>query len=187
MIYTIDMLNNCKISQYKIKKLLNFFVEDYTATETSNLTKLNRKTVNRYYNIFRKLIMQFVVGSINAEPESGEHIGYIKAEYGHLCYFNVYKINKKIFILTKRSEKPTKTQYATHDEDFNRFLKFLHNRFSNFYGFSEQGYYYQLFESMVKYNYKKEELYNIIWKQLKTLPKKMEELDSINPALALSN
>lgn len=181
------MLNHCKISQYKIKKLLKFFVEDHTATETSNLTKLNRKTVNRYYNIFRKLIMQFVIVSINAEPESGEHIGYIKADYGYKGYFNVYKIDEKKFLLTKGSEMPTKTQYATHDEDFNKFLNFLHNRFSNFYGFSEQGYYYQLFESMVKYNYTKDELYNIIWNQLKKLPKKMEELDSMNPALALSS
>ena len=48
----------CKLSDYKIKKLLKCFCSDIDATKTGELTGLNRKTVNRYYRIFREVIYQ---------------------------------------------------------------------------------------------------------------------------------
>jgi len=48
-----------KLSDYKVKKLLRCFCEDLTATQTTNLVKINRNTVNRYYKLFRQRIAVF--------------------------------------------------------------------------------------------------------------------------------
>ena len=60
------MLKHSKISEYKIKKILKLFCEDLTAVKAANILKLNRKTINRYYGIFREKIMQ----ASKAEMES---------------------------------------------------------------------------------------------------------------------
>ncbi len=51
-------MNNSKISDYKIKKLIECFSSDIDATKTSKILKLNRNTVNRYFRIFREVIYQ---------------------------------------------------------------------------------------------------------------------------------
>ena len=45
-----------KISGYKVGKILKHFVVDVEADKTAVLLGLNRKTVDGYYNLFRKLI-----------------------------------------------------------------------------------------------------------------------------------
>lgn len=45
-----------KISGYKVGKILKHFVVDVEASKTAELLGLNRKTVDSYYNLFRKLI-----------------------------------------------------------------------------------------------------------------------------------
>jgi transposase len=60
------MIKYSKISEYKIKKILKLFCEDLTAVKAANILKLNRKTINRYYGIFREKIMQ----ASKAEMES---------------------------------------------------------------------------------------------------------------------
>lgn len=167
------MPTNHKISQYKIKKILKCFTQDSTATDTSKLMKLNIKTINKYYNIFREIILQFIVGLVKIKPEAGEYIGYIKASYGYKCYFNIFKMDKKTFIPVKLIDKPDNSNYAMHDKDFNKYLCFLYKRFPKFYGFSSQNYRYQLFESIIKYNYTEEALFNLIWKPLIKKTKKL--------------
>lgn len=46
-----------RLSKYKIRKIINCFSMDLTATATSELLKLNRKTVNNYFTEFRELIL----------------------------------------------------------------------------------------------------------------------------------
>jgi transposase-like protein len=46
----------CKLSRYKIKNIMKHFCVDIPATKTAHLTDLNRNTVNRYYNLFRRAI-----------------------------------------------------------------------------------------------------------------------------------
>ena len=167
------MLSNSKISQYKIKKSLKYFTEDFTCVETSKLMKLNKKTINRYYNIFREVMLQVIVSRLKMNPESGTYIGYIKSEYGPEFYLNIYKVNKKTFLLSKLLEKPSHKEYAMHDKDFNKYLGFLYKRFSKFNGLTEKGYYYQLFESVLRYNYSEENLFNLIWEQLQVRPQNM--------------
>ena len=63
------MLKYCKISDYKIKKVLRYFLEDVDATKTANILGINRRTINRYFNIFREKILLY---SVAQGKESGE-------------------------------------------------------------------------------------------------------------------
>ena len=50
------MFKNSKLSRYKVGKIIECFCIDIDATRTALLLKLNRKTVNRYFLAFRRLI-----------------------------------------------------------------------------------------------------------------------------------
>ena len=47
------MLKDAKISWYRIKKIIECFCLDITASKTASLLKLNRNTINHWYNVFR--------------------------------------------------------------------------------------------------------------------------------------
>lgn len=47
-----------KLNTYQIKKIVKHFCVDINATQTALLTGLNRNTINRYFNIFRQLILE---------------------------------------------------------------------------------------------------------------------------------
>ena len=49
-------MKNSKLSPYKVKKIIKYFCADIDATKASLLLCFNRKTINRYYSIFRKCI-----------------------------------------------------------------------------------------------------------------------------------
>lgn len=51
------MIKWAKISTYKLKKIIECFSLDLNATQTSQLLKINRNTINRYYSLFRQLIL----------------------------------------------------------------------------------------------------------------------------------
>ena len=51
------MFKYSKLSTYKIKKILRCFSEDLPSVKTASLLKLNRRTVDRYYNLFREKIL----------------------------------------------------------------------------------------------------------------------------------
>ena len=48
-----------RLSKYKIKQIIFCFSEDLTASTTAKLLKLNRKTVNAYFNEFREKILLY--------------------------------------------------------------------------------------------------------------------------------
>jgi len=54
------MLKYNKISTQKVNKILLYFSEDLTATKTARLLNLNRKTVDRYFSIFRENIFKYI-------------------------------------------------------------------------------------------------------------------------------
>ena len=59
-----------RLSRYKIKKIIEYFSEDITATSAAKILKLNRKTVNNHYNEFRRLILEHLLRE--HKKESGE-------------------------------------------------------------------------------------------------------------------
>ena len=52
------MFINSKLRKYKIKKISENSRIAIDASKTAQLLKLNRKTINRYFNVFRTLIYQ---------------------------------------------------------------------------------------------------------------------------------
>ena len=53
------MFKHCKISPYKIKKIIFYFSQDLTATQTASIMQISRVTINRYYKLFRKAIANY--------------------------------------------------------------------------------------------------------------------------------
>ena len=51
-----NALMNKGLSDYKIKKIMLHFCEDITASQTASLLGINRNTINRYFNLFRRKI-----------------------------------------------------------------------------------------------------------------------------------
>lgn len=169
------MLNNCKISRYKIKKILKTFVKDATAADASNMLKVNIKTINRYYNLFRQVILQVGIEELKNEHKKVNYIGWVKGTYGDKCYFKIYKSDEKTFYSTKSLGRPSGNCYAVKDNDFAEYLSFIHKRLAKFHGLSVKSYYYQLFESMIKYKYSEECVFSMIWKSLKDKSKKEKQ------------
>lgn len=50
------MIKYSKLSAYKIKKILKLFCADIPAVKAAEISNFNRKTIDRYYNIFREKI-----------------------------------------------------------------------------------------------------------------------------------
>ena len=45
-----------RLSKYKIRKILEVFCNDLNASVAAQILRLNRNTINRYYNLFREAI-----------------------------------------------------------------------------------------------------------------------------------
>ena len=58
------------LSEYKVKKIISCFCADIDATKASNLLSINRNTVNKYYNTFRRII--FFNSMFNKSKSLGE-------------------------------------------------------------------------------------------------------------------
>jgi transposase len=58
------MLQNVRISKFKMKKILLHFSEDITATKTAALLGINRNTINRYYTLFREKILKAAIAEL---------------------------------------------------------------------------------------------------------------------------
>ena len=55
------MIKYSKLSSQEIRKLLELFLNDFTATQTSILLGKSRNTINRYYGIFRDEIVKLSI------------------------------------------------------------------------------------------------------------------------------
>ncbi len=53
------MQERWRLSKYKVKKILRFFCLDISASKTALLLGYNRKTIDRYFNIFREHILKY--------------------------------------------------------------------------------------------------------------------------------
>ena len=163
------MLKNSRISDYKIKKILHYFVEDYTATETSKKIKLNRNTINRYYKIFRKIIKFLLTKLILMYDMPVEYVGYIKGIYGEKKFIDLYKYSDKLFLFTILDEEPIHGKLASEYKNSGKGLTFAYERFIKFNGFSTESYHNQLIENSIRFYYTKLELFTLIYSRLKQL------------------
>ena len=75
-----------RLSKYKIKKIIQCFSMDLTATATSELLKLNRKTINNYFTEFRELILE------NSIREKQKDLGIFELDES---YFGAKRVRGK--------------------------------------------------------------------------------------------
>lgn len=166
------MLKNSRISDYKLKKILHYFVEDSTATETAQKTKLNRNTINRYYKIFRKIVKLLLTKLILTQDNPVEYIGYAKGIYGDKKFIDLYKYSDKLFLFTLLDEEPVHGKLASEYKNSEKGLAFVYDRLSKFNGFSSESYHNQLIEISIRFYYTKQELFDLIHSHLKKIIKK---------------
>ena len=55
------MIKYSKITSQEIRKILELFVGDFSATQTSEILGISRNTINRYYGIFREEIVKLSI------------------------------------------------------------------------------------------------------------------------------
>lgn len=103
------MLKYSKISTYKVKKILKCFSEDLPAIKTASLLSLNRKTIDRYYNLFRERIaiasikeMEVIAGEVELD-ESYFGARRVRGKRGRGAagktpVFGLLKRNGKVFV-----------------------------------------------------------------------------------------
>lgn len=95
-----------RLSDYKIKKIITCFCIDLDATKTAAILKLNRNTINSYFNLFRSVILQ------NEAREKGKIAGEFELDES---YFGAKRVKGKkgrgaagktpVFGLLKRNGK----------------------------------------------------------------------------------
>ena len=100
------MVSKSKLSDYKIKKILTCFVEDLTASQTSQIININRNTVNRYYKLFREKITHFCEkesifkGEVEIDESyfGGKHKGKRgRGSENKVPVFGILKRNSKVY------------------------------------------------------------------------------------------
>lgn len=64
------MQERWRLSKYKVKKILECFCVDINATKTAILLGYNRKTIDRYFSIFREPILEYQ--HLELSPFAGE-------------------------------------------------------------------------------------------------------------------
>ena len=214
------MLKYCKLSDFKIKKILKCFCEDLPSTKTAKILGFNRNTTDRYYNIFRKKIAKY---SLSKKAEFGEFEldeSYFGAKRirgkkgrgaaGKTPVFGILKRDGKVFVsIVKNCSREELMPiikgkilegstihtdgwkaydglilngythyrvYHSHDE-FSRgkchvngiesFWSFTKRRLVKFNGIASEKFNIYLKECEFRFNYKNENLYDIMIKILK--------------------
>lgn len=77
------MIKWSKLSNYQLKKIIECFSLDLTATQTSKLLRFNRKTINKYYFYFRVAIV------LNQQAEFQKFVGKVELDES---YFGARRI-----------------------------------------------------------------------------------------------
>ena len=100
------MIPYSKISPYKIKKILLYFSQDLTATQTAEITKISRVTINRLYKIFREKIAKYCendsifTGEVELDESyfGGKHKGKRgRGSENKIPVFGILKRNGKVY------------------------------------------------------------------------------------------
>jgi len=190
-------VNRSKISEKKFREIVRFFSLDLTAIQIAELTGLNRNTINRYLTEIRRKIAHFSestsplplrVYSIEetikidecyillkeyeskiytAIAETG-NTGDLKTQYQH--HFDLMidvKTGKHQFLRKKESKSESSRKVLNRIESFWGNAK---SRLSKFKGIHSSTYKYHLKECEFRYNYRHDNLYQLLLKILRNDP-----------------
>ncbi|MBQ3944829.1 MAG: hypothetical protein II670_04370 [Alphaproteobacteria bacterium] len=62
-----------RLSKYKVKKIMMYFCEALTASTTAKILRINRNTINAYFNEFRVKILENSIKEHSKEFAVFEH------------------------------------------------------------------------------------------------------------------
>ena len=100
------MFKYSKVSPYRIKKILFYFSQDLTATQTASIIKISRVTINRFYKLFRQAIAAYCEkesifeGEIELDESyfGGRHKGKRgRGSENKIPVFGILKRNGKVY------------------------------------------------------------------------------------------
>ncbi|WP_340105537.1 hypothetical protein [Rhodohalobacter sp. 8-1] len=190
-------VNRSKISEKKFREIVRFFSLDLTAIQIAELTGLNRNTINRYLNEIRRKIAHFsestsplplrlysieetinideccillkeYEGKIYTAIAETNDADVLKSQY-HQHFDLMINVNTgKHQFLGKKEGKNESTRKV-----LNRIESFWGNaksRLSKFKGIHSSTYKYHLKECEFRYNYRQEDLYQLLLKILRNNP-----------------
>lgn len=100
-------LKNAKINNKQMEKICYYFAQDFTASKTAQSLKLSRQTINSYYKLIRKTLIdeeRKIDKSIlnNDLKKNGFVLKYLTI-HSQIIYYIVF--NSKIYILNLDDEK----------------------------------------------------------------------------------
>ena len=217
-------IKRSKISEAKFREIIRYFSLDLDAQTIAILTRLNRNTINRYFNLIRRRIAEFCErqSPFNGEVEVDEsYFGgkRIKGKRGRGAgnktpVFGILQRGGKVYteivpncakrtlqaIIRGRVKPDTvihsdywrgynglvdigyKKHYRVHhgsNEFANQkshingiesFWSFAKRRLMKFHGISESTFYFHLKECEFRFNYRKQNIYDILLKMTKENP-----------------
>jgi len=217
-------IKRSKISEAKFREIIRYFSLDLDAQTIAILTRLNRNTINRYFNLIRRRIAEFCErqSPFNGEVEVDEsYFGgkRIKGKRGRGAgnktpVFGILQRGGKVYIeivpncakrtlqaIIRGRVKPDtiihsdywrgynglvdigyKKHYRVHhgsNEFANRkshingiesFWSFAKRRLMKFHGISDSTFYLHLKECEFRFNYRKQNIYDILLKMIRENP-----------------
>jgi transposase-like protein len=207
-----------RISEHKFRQIVKYFSLDLEAKKVAHLTRLNRNTINRYFNLIRNRIAEFCetetpfrgeievdesfFGARRVKGKRGRGAGSKTIVFGILqrggkVYTEIVpdcakatlqaiirgKVNPKSIIHSDKwrgynglVDLGYKKHYRVHHQN-NEFAKgkrhingiesfwsFAKNRIIKFHGVSKSNFYFHLKECEFRFNYKSENIYQLILK-----------------------
>ena len=113
------MIPYSKISEHELRKIIKHFCIDIDATKTSELLGYNRKTINRYFGIFREIIyldrIEKFREKIGWEIEVDESYFWAKRKRGFAGKLKRWRGTQKqpVFWLIKRKDESGRVEIYT--------------------------------------------------------------------------
>lgn len=190
-------VNRSKISEKKFREIVRFFSLDLTAIQIAELTGLNRNTINRYLTEIRRKIARFsestsplplrvysieetinideccillkeYEGKIYTATAENDDTNVLKSQHHH--HFDLMidvKTGKHQFLSQNEGKSESTRKVLNRIESFWGNAK---SRMSKFKGIHSSTYKYHLKECEFRYNYRHEDLYQLLLKILRNDP-----------------
>jgi transposase len=179
-----------KISEVKFREIMKYFAHDLQANQISELTSLNRNSINSYI----KAIRIFILNQTNIDKNIINHMGkyhffgvvkkgdkvFVKINEQHQ-YKNIIdfitettsKLNKKTLLLDGIIDFSHQKYYTTKVDTVcssMHFWIFTKNRLAKLRGIPAESIYLHLKESEFRYNNRDKDLYRLMLKMFREAP-----------------
>ena len=163
-----------KISQKRFENVLNYFVEDKTASQVEKLTRISVRSVNPMYLKIRQRIAQYNESTWQELTQNKKKfVNVSRTAIERPCSIKGHKIlvlilsefDDYVYLEVAKDARKTRKNQRNHlrpehflsgintDQQNNVFWPFLIERLSKFRGLAEQTFYLHMKETEFRFNY----------------------------------